>query len=199
MQFDALIGSVLIHAPGASDPLAVDALRMAAIQLCEKTSAWHESFTQNVRTQDIELDVPSQSRAVGIERVYINGSLISPITAGQADLFAQPGVPDGYYRTEDNVLRLVPAPSDAVSLSVDVILAPTYTATSIPDDLANRCRKALIYGALAQLLIVPGQAWTNPTLAVAYQQMHEQETSHISVQDSRSRVRSALRVRSSYF
>ena len=199
MQLDALIGSVLIQAPGCSDLLAVDALRKAAIQLCEQTSAWQESFTQSVRTQDVDLDVPEQSRAVQILRVYVNGQRISPVTAGNADLFGQPGVPDSYYRTEDNVLRLIPAPSDAVSITADVVLAPLHTATAIPDDLANRCRAALIHGALAYLLAIPGHTWTQPVMAAAYLQMFANEISVISVHDNKSRVRAALRVRSSYF
>lgn len=199
MQIDALIGSVLIQAPGVSDILAVDALRKAAIQLCEQSSAWKETITQATTTQEVELDIPAQSRVTQIRRVFADGDLLVPLMPDQTDPFDASGKPHGYYRSSDNVLMLVPAPTERTVLTVEMALAPSYEATTLPDDLGNRCRIALIHGALAYLLAIPGHPWTQPVLASAYQQMFDRATGIVAVQDNMGRVRAALRVRSSFF
>ena len=58
---------------------------------------------------------------------------------------------------------------------------------------------ALIWGALAYLLAIPGQTWTQPELAGAYLHMFEQEAAKVSLQDVKGRVRATLRSRASFF
>ena len=199
MLLDALIGNVVIQAPGCSDLLAVDALRKSAIQLCEQTQAWQETIMQTTQVQDVDLDVPAHSRASAIRRVFVDGELIHPVMPDSVDPFEEPGTPHGYYRIAENVLRMVPAPSAQITLTIDAVLAPTHSANTIPDDLAERCRMPLVWGALAYLLAMPGQSWTQPALAGAYQQMFDQHAANTALNDARGRVRSALRSRASFF
>lgn len=199
MQLDTLVGNVLIQAPGCSDMLAIDALRKAAIQICERTNAWRETVTQSTSSQEVDIDVPAHGRAISIQRVFADGELISPITPEQADPFEEAGAPRGYYRISDNVIALFPAPDVSVSLTIDACYAPTSTAVTIPDDLGERCRMAIIWGALAYLLAIPGQAWTQPALAGAYTQMFDSAVDKIGFQDARGRVRATVRTRASFF
>lgn len=199
MQLDALIGPVLIQAHGCSDMLAVDALRRAAIQLCEQTQAWTETITQQAKTQDVDLDIPAHSRAVDIRRVFVGSDIIAPVKPEDADPFEAASTPHGYFRVSENVLRLLPAPDAPVTLTIETVLAPTYTTNTIPDDMADRCRMALLWGALAYLLATPGQAWTQPALAGAYQQMFDREAGKVSLHDVKGRVRATLRSRASFF
>lgn len=199
MQLDSLIGAILIQARGCSDMLAVDALRRSAIQLCEQTQAWRETITQQAKTQDVDLDIPAHSRAAAIRRVFVGEDEILPMAPDNINPFAASSTPRGYFRVSENVLRLIPAPDAPVTLTVEAVLAPTYTANTIPDDLADRCRMALIWGALAYLLAIPGQTWTQPELAGAYLHMFEQEAAKVSLQDVKGRVRATLRSRASFF
>ena len=199
MLLDALIGNVVIQAPGCSDLLAVDALCKSAIQLCEQTQAWQETITQTTQVQDVDIDVPAHSRASAIRRVFVDGELIQPVMPDSVDPFEESDTPRGYYRVSENVLRLVPAPSASVTLTIDAVLAPTHSANTIPDDLAERCRMAIVWGALAYLLAMPGQPWTQPTLAGAYQQMFDRYAANTALNDMRGRVRSTLRTRASFF
>lgn len=199
MRFDALTGQVLIQTPGCSDILAEDALRKAAIRLCEEARVWRDTATFATRDQDNDLEVPQQARAVDVVRAWIDGSEIEPTTPESCDQFEDAGVPTRYYRTSDNVLRLVPAPSESVSLTVESILAPTNNASTIPDDIAERCRMALIYGALAYLLALNGQPWAQPALAGSYAQLFDAEINSLATQEAKGRVRAALRSRARFF
>jgi hypothetical protein len=59
---------------------------------------------------------------------------------------------------------------------VRAAIAPTLTAATVPDVLVDSWISALESGALAQLLAVPNQKFTNLELAGAYRQMFDTMT-----------------------
>lgn len=73
---------------------------------------------------------------------------------------------DGEYKA----IRLVPFPSEenGSMLRVRFTVAPTLTATGVPDSLGNRYQDALIAGAKAGLLSDAGKPWSDPRTAAIF-------------------------------
>jgi hypothetical protein len=81
---------------------------------------------------------------------------------------SQPGRPTEYcYVPEDQIS--VNAPPDRVyTLTVTVECQPLLGSTVLPDDLLRKWDTALTDGALAYLLNLPGQPWSQPNLGRTY-------------------------------
>lgn len=75
----------------------------------------------------------------------------------------------GYSFEPTNLLTLYPTPTSAMAaaLSVRITEMPQETATTIPDTIYNYYKTDLVSGALAYILSMQKESWSNPSLAAA--------------------------------
>lgn len=82
-----------------------------------------------------------------------------------------PGQPNGapmrYAYVPEGQMALNPTPDKVYDLLLTIVVQPTLAANSIPGQLLTRWDRVIKAGALAYLLEVPGQPWTDPVQAVA--------------------------------
>ena len=97
-----------------------------------------------------------------------------------------PGTPQVFTRLDSNNVLLAPVPDGVfATLTMNVLLRPTATATVWDDSVYNEFRRALFHGVLSELMFMPGRPWTNDKLAV----MHGKQWGH---------YRSAARIRAAH-
>jgi hypothetical protein len=166
---------VMPHVPGCSEPLAQQALVDAAIVFCEESQvirARLDEFSTTADQVSYELDAPAQQQVARILEVRVDGRPIPAVMAEDVNLITDAvGSPMAYYTDatgSEFTLRLFPVPDGVYQVQVSAALRPTRTATSVEDDLFNLWSDAVISGALARLMLVPAQPFSNPAAAGGY-------------------------------
>lgn len=77
----------------------------------------------------------------------------------------QAGRPQAYAYVPEAQLALDPVPDAVYNLTLTLVLQPKAGVTAIPEELLVKWDQVLQDGALAYLLGIPGQPWTNPAQA----------------------------------
>jgi len=173
-SLDELALSIKVYAPGVADPAMYFGIRQAAIEFCERTRLWRyeDEFTVSVDEAEF-LAAPNGADIHEIEAVFFNGQELEPAATSWLDdhlagwrTNTLSGLPKYYTQTEPDTIRLAPFQAGTVSLSVRV--KPSQDAETLPDWMVNQHRETLAHGALARILLMPNQSFTNPELGAAF-------------------------------
>lgn len=180
IRFDSFLPEVLSLVPGCPDLLAVNALRSAAIELCEKADAYQlemDPITTIAGIYDYEFEVPASTAVHKILWVSFLGQDLEPITTKLLEQ-RQPkwrtrdeyGKPVYYVKLSSEQLRIVPVPNEteSQSLIINASLKPTQSASSLDNDFMNDYKDTLVNGAAFRLLRQPSKEWTDFTGAQIY-------------------------------
>lgn len=187
------------HAPGVSLLTAEYMARMAAIEFCERTRCWRETFGLSVTQQYFELPMFDFATTVDVSSVIWNGERrLEPVA--MEDLppdwaTMTPGTPETFTTSAPGVFIVLPFEPGVFSASV--YLKPrsgqdfTITAADVPgaeidttqplQDYYNQVpnflliehAEAIASGALARILAMPQQKWSDPGLAAYHRQQFD--------------------------
>jgi hypothetical protein len=162
----AFLPFLMIAVPGASEPLAEQAVLHATRQFCERTRLWRETSTHAV-VADTPVTVTWAPPATlhEIERVWFDDRRLDPTQFQAEPPNAQPDYTVAFATPNALTLR---APA-AGTFRVVALLKPTLSALEVPDFLYENHAEAIASGALARLLAMPGQVWRDDQAAL----MHE--------------------------
>jgi hypothetical protein len=203
-QIDVFLPHVLPSAPGCPDFSARSAVLEAAIEFCTKSHAWTETldlvYLSN-GTHSYELDLPKDTRLVMIKNIWaargeLTSKTMDEIGRELPDWQTARGDPRFFNQLNWEELRVYPTPNrpESAGLLVRAALAPKRTATTFPDSFADRNFQTIVSGALARLLVVPGQAWSNPALAAYHKGEFAQAVGDVKVEMFHERVAGSTRV-----
>jgi hypothetical protein len=207
MNFSAFYDDLLIDAPRCPVNVALQALRFAVREMCEKSRIWTyttdaEPALANVNAY--EIDIPDGSEVVAILGGYFNDSLIEHRSADELDqMFGQwqitTGTPQYVTHNAPWEALVVPYPDQVQStdtLRWRVALRPTLTATSFDSDsvFANDFYEDFLNGAKARLLGSPGKPYSNLQMAEAYGKRWLAGVNRARIQALRSRGGSSAQV-----
>lgn len=200
ISLESLVGPMMLDCPY---PIAEQALRWAAIEICERTRCYANTQTKNVSSgsKSIILAPADDGLVSDIQEVRWNGKEIDPLTREEADnrtLTNPMGVPSGYYRPNPEVITLASPPASDGVLKLVLILTPTRTATSIPRFLYDLHGDAIEHGAKARLLLIPNRPWTNGELAAYHKQEFEKMVGTLSIKADKDGTRRPLRVKTAF-
>jgi hypothetical protein len=177
VAFSSLVPEVLTYAPGCSEPLAVEMLRAATVELCESAPIMtYTSDPVTVGASDFpyQVDLPdSNSRAVNITALYWDRRRLEPMSTALMNTSTDywkstTGQPTGFVSDVISVTSLYPLPDMSGEVITTVQIAPSWNASSTDADLVNKYRKGIVSGALARILMVPSQPFTSPELAAVH-------------------------------
>lgn len=94
---------------------------------------------------------------------------MSPSDPTQWDPNMRPGQPVRFAYIPHGQIALDPIPKQVYQLLVSAVVQPkTETVTQIPSECLAKYSNEIESGALAYLLSIPGQPWSNPVLAQTY-------------------------------
>ena len=173
--FDDFMPMLLASAPGCPYPTAISALRQAAIQFCETTRLWKCEDEFDVDGESCgHICVQSGAELYEIESVYFNGGKLDAASTTYLDR-VQPrwredrqgtGAPSYFTQTEPDTIAVVPSGTGRVK--VIAYLRPAEDADELPDVLSLKHRRSIVSGALAEVLLIPGQSFFSPDLAAVH-------------------------------
>ena len=206
MKLEALLPYLLPDVPGVPDITALQALRLTAIDFCEKTNAWNETqdpipLEDNVNEYD--LDVEQGARINSVMEVWLKDRQLDPKTVQELALVlpdwqtAKNSRPSFYNAAaEIGVLRVYPIPLEPTeSITVRVSYVPTLSATTVPDIVVNRYLDELIHGAKHRLMIAPGKGWSNPQLAAYHDTKFDEGVQSAKIDILHNHVQGSIRAK----
>ena len=205
-ELDVFLPNIRLYAPGVADPTAYFAIRQAAIEFCERTRVWRFEDEFNVTEDDAEgLFAPGGSVILDIDGVWFDGKKLKPKTPKQLDdtmpawrsgAEKPTGDPSYVTQTAPNTITLVPFRAGSVKLSL--FLKPAQDAEELPDFLADQYRETIAWGALARILLIPNQSFTNPEMGAAFGQVFQQKMDGKSTIGITGQQRAPVRTRASF-
>lgn len=180
---------VLPYAQLAPVPLVRKYVRLAAIEFCERTRCWREIVTINVDAQNEAIVAPRHAAIHEIEEATFDGKPLMPTQFTDTTLLerSEEGTPRYITQTHPNTVALIPW--EAGSLTLSLFLKPrseTKMKTEImsgatvdgldvmPEFMFNQFAQKIADGALARLLMVKNQTFTDPREAMRREQMFNQ-------------------------
>lgn len=203
---DSYLTHVRPWAPGVPDPTAYKAIRLAAIEFCERTRLWRHEDDYDVTEEECSdgLFTPSGSVVHDIEVVMFNGQELLPRAPRDVDRLEKgwrtgelgSGLPKYFTQIEENKLRIVPAMAGHVYLCLR--LKPNQTTTDLPGFLDNY-REAIGWGALARVLTVPQQPYTNADMGQFYASKFAEKIDRLSTRGSTGQQNAPKRTRPRFF
>lgn len=208
---------VLPYVPGCSNPMAEQAIVSSCIEFCENSQ-----LVQNVHSVDVvagvtdyDVELLPQASLVKVLAVFYMGNKLrarsrenvvsgfafrdEPI-AGES---LTAGTPTEWFmrQAETNLISVYPPPATSVAGAMTVVSTqqPAYGATRVPDILFDNYADAIGAGAVARLLLVPGQPFSAPAQAGVYRAQFLDAMGNASAIGRRGRVPAASRVQRRFF
>jgi hypothetical protein len=171
MQWIEFAPYILPYAGGCPEPLLELHTRLAAIDFCRRTLCDTrtldpiQGFDQNV----VELDLPPETVIVKIKAVEVDTRDRAIVSPAMGRSYVRSKHPGEFCFTPDNRnLHIYPAPTETVFVVPDVALMPSLQATGLLDEIANEYMHDIAHGALARILMVPNQTFSDPNSAVVH-------------------------------
>ena len=187
--FSAFYPMVAPDVMGCPSIVMDSAILRAAIEFCEKSTAWRQMLASMTLIDGIAqyaLTLPADSRLVVIREreVRLNGQVLTPVSNPALLSPTATGVPTHYAQRGHDVLILYPIPSsaDGMTLTVFAVLAPKLSATTLPDILADRYYEAISEGAKAILKRMPNQPWSDAARAADHYRLFQTKTAEARIE-----------------
>lgn len=199
-DIEDLLPNVLPYAPGCAEPTAVQHLRDAAVRFCERTRCWRfiDTFQTTGEHHEI-LVVPSDAVLFEIEWAKFNNRELEAVSPQAATWHNQDGYTEPRYITQVNPNCVSLEPHAVGELVISMFLKPAPTALEIPAFMICDFGRALADGALATLLLLPNQPFTNPQLAMMFETKFQQALDRNFALNMRGQQRAPKRTKSNNF
>ena len=183
---------VLVHVPGAPDPLVTQALNRAAREFFRRTRAWmawlDPATTAAGENLEYDFDLPADADVVRLERATVGGTPlpVMPWRQVKADPARHDAGERGLVSGDLLTFRLPGLFAAGAQVQALVSLMPTLAAAGLPDELADRYREAIAEGARAQLLATASAPFHDAKAATVAQLAFERGIAQHAVDAFRS-------------
>lgn len=203
IDLDAFLPNILPFVPGVAEPTALANVVKAAQVFCERTRLWRGTATLNVTPDSVNLvTVPAGAELFEIESARFDGHDLKPIS--QSDLDAlHPGwraigngAPRWITQTEPGYFQVVPTSTGVLQLST--FLRPIDAAQQLPD-LFSQYTKMIADGALAEILMLPAQSYSDPQRAQFFAQRFDNRIDGLCKLTIQGQQRAPVRSRARFF
>lgn len=174
-HIESLTPFIMPRVPGAAEPVVFDAIRRAAQEFCETTRLWRydDSFEASGEPDEI-MAAPVGSYIFEIESARFDGRPLEPIALTDLERLIQDwrsldnAAPKYITQAEPDTVMLVPKGAGKVDLTLT--LKPSDDTELLPTWLIDKYSRAIADGAIAELMMMPGQPYSNPQLAGVHAQ-----------------------------
>lgn len=184
------------------EPMLVQAYRDAARKFCVE-SRWLRrelAFDSVAGTDEYDIGVGTGDEdnlleIIGI-RAMTGATSVAPVqqwrlsptdpTTWNPQVASTDGRPYTYTYMPESSVVFFPVPDAAYAFTVTLQVQPRTDVEELPDDLLRKWDRSLADGALAYLLGVPGQAWSNPNAAVLYARNFQAAINNAKADEQRS-------------
>lgn len=198
MLYADMVQWVLSRAKGCPEDEAIDAMRNACIEFCEKTYFLTEGTTtvfDGTDAPDIDLD----RQVIDILEARIQGEdePIPIYAMNDPDIDEMEEDDTALIFADPNHAEVIPTPTAEAPVTIEMLIAyaPGPTSNEVPDILWLRNSEALKNGALGRVLAVPGEAWSNDTKAAYHLGLFAAAITRVAGQTGRNRLTTSRRLR----
>lgn len=191
VSYEDLLPYVKPYVPECPEFVVLTHLAEAAARFCEESYVWVMDIEDEttILGEDIyEIDVPTGTVLEDVKVLELDRTSLIRVTEAKVPLSVSdtPGLPRWYSLHMDTSVRLYPTPDKAYVFRGRAILKPALDSTTIERFLYSAHGRAIATGAIAQLAAIPGKAWTNPALAMQYNQKFDNAVASARVRDNRT-------------
>ncbi|MNY05294.1 hypothetical protein D3C86_1380070 [compost metagenome] len=203
-DLDVYLSKIMPSVPGCPEPTAEHAIILAAQRFCESTRLWRDKDTFSILAEDSANTVyaPAGADFFEIESARFDNRDLEPISLKDLD-YRHPGWREwssgARFITQIDHGTVMVVPASAGTLELSTTLRPTEGATQLPDFLAKYYRQAIADGALAEILMLPGQSFTDPSRAMFFSQRFQLELDKLGSKSIKGQQRAKARVRPQFF
>lgn len=198
-----ILPRVMPRVPGAAEPVVLDAIRRAAQELCETTRLWRYTDTFASVADEELLAAPHEAEIFEIESARFDGQILEPASLAWLD----ENVPDWrnqegngpHWITQTNPDSVAIVPRSVGTLAVTLTLKPSDQAETLPDWLVAKYARVLADGALADLMVMPAQDYSNPSLAGVHSQRFQSALDRLASQGYQGQQRAPKRTTTYFF
>ena len=182
IQLSEFLPLILPHAPGCPDPVATFNLRLSAIEFCERTRCWRHILNTTVTTQNKVIVAPPYAAIHEFEHAYFEGEELAPTQFSDIDHGEDMAGTVPRYITQVGPDTVALYPFATGNLQLSLFLKPRggneYGTVSdnplddaydqVPGFMLAQHGEPIAFGALARILAIPGQPFSNPQMAQFY-------------------------------
>lgn len=143
---------------------------------------------------EFDLIAPPGAEVVRLLSVTVNGEPVTLVEGSRGVQLVRRSSPEDFAFTRDRKMVYIhPAPPLGASIEIEAALKPTLAAVEFPDDLFDHYAQDIARGAMATLMLLPKQDWTDLGLGAVHQESFDERISTVAAQVARgfARVRSA--------
>jgi hypothetical protein len=205
-RYESFLPEVLPYVPDCPEIVAVNAIRNACIDFCDKSLYWlytHDPVTTLDNVSTYELELPDYTTSVAILDAWYNNMPLIPQGEDELRRILPLNWPTLYgtpkYLTQQNPgeVILVPYPLIGLSqgLNMTIALKPTRDSVDIDDSIYENWAEGIGYGARARIHALPHQSFSDPVASVKYEAMFNTAIGKATVARNRGLARTVQRVR----
>jgi hypothetical protein len=208
--YTAWLDHVAVDVPGITKEFAVDAIRNAVIDFCEKSRLYkYEPAAINVVASQASYPLiaggalPADTALWDVLYAAHDGVEIYPKGKAELDglvtdwrLSTTTGVPGYYMLGVDRAsIRLVTTPADSLAggLTLELALKPLRASTTCPDWILENHIDAIKHGAKWKLFSMQKKPWANAQLALYHMQEFDIACGQGDIMAGRDNTRAPLR------
>jgi len=207
VSYEKFLPEVMPYVRDVPEIVAVQAIRNACIEFCEKTMVLEQSLDPQpliagVHTYDLDPD-DSSYRVINIVEAWNGEQFLIPKSVEALTTIYRvtnwetlSGNPYYYYRPRPSEMRLVPTPSvsNQSQLRVKAAIAPTRASTAIDENIFERYLEYIAFGARGRLYDTPNQPYYDPNSAAVYLKRFNDKIAEVRVLVNKGNVRASNRI-----
>lgn len=197
---------VLPSVRNCPDPVLEHHIRLAAIDFCRRTLCWQqlldpiEKPAADGLATEFDLLMPPEAEVVRLLSVAVDGQSIQLVEASRGVQLVRRDSGGEFAFTRDRkMVYIQPPPRAGATIEVEAALKPTLDATQFPDDLFDHYAQDIAHGAMATLMLLPKQDWTDLGLGAVHQESFDERIATVAAQVGRGFSRTTSRVKGYFF
>jgi len=193
---------VQVHLTGAAQPVMIDMIRRSAIKFCQSTRAYRadlDLFSAREGRRTYEVETPPGTELIVPLEVEFDEVPLAPITEGGLPArwrHADNGTPRYYFFLNPGEITFYPTPSEDQSQAIFIraALKPSLIASSFPTALFKEHASTIAYGALRDLMMMPGKPWENPGMAKYFDSLYEADVADVRIKLNKASTTTELSI-----
>ncbi len=198
VKYSDLVSDVLpVLAADPSDPVTEYAIKRSAIQFCKESWVWkyfQDPIDLIAYENTYDLEPPTGAGVAAVMRVTLAKLDLDPKSVDDLDRDMpgwrqKSGQPKFYTQIDSDQIVLAPAADYNLAAGIHMTLAlqPDQKANGLPGWIVNEYIYDIVDGALAYLMKMPKQDWSDGPLAMDYEKKF-----HAAIANARADAMSAL-------
>lgn len=206
VAYESFLPDVVQFVRDVPEIVAVQAIRNAAIQFCEKTRVLQTELqpmdmTAEVSVYGFEPDVGY--KVVDIMEAWYGDQLLIPKAVEELTRIYRTsnwndldGNPYYYFRSRTQEITLVPKPkvTEAAKLKLRVAVVPSRASSVIDEEIFERYYEYITLGARARLYDTSGQPYYDPKAAQLYLKRFSDSMNEVRTRVAKGLTRAAVQI-----